>query len=77
MNQVKILTATNPEILETNVNEELKRLNLIEGLQIVDIKYSCSGSIFTAMIEFNQVEKKILFEQDIANTEKIVKLEEK
>ena len=76
MNQVKILTSTNPEVLETNVNEELRRLNLIDGLQIVDIKYSCSGSMFTAMIEFNQVEKKILFEQDIADTEKIVNLNE-
>ena len=76
MNQVKILTATNPEVLETSVNEELKRLNMIDGLNISDIKYSCSGSIFTAMIEFNQVEKKILFEQDIADTDKIINLKE-
>lgn len=76
MKQVKILTSTNPEVLETEVNEELKRLNLIEGIDIEDIKYSNSGNTYTAMIEYKQVEKKILFEQDIADTGKIVNLKE-
>jgi len=76
MNQIKILTSTNPEVLETEVNEELKRLNVIDGINIVDIKYSCSGSMFTAMIEYKQIEKKILFEQDIADTDKVVNLNE-
>jgi hypothetical protein len=63
-------------VLETEINEELKRLNLIDGIDIEDIKYSNSGSIYTAMIEYKQTEKKILFEQDIADTDKIVNLKE-
>ena len=74
MKQVRILTATNPEVLEQNVNEELKGLNLIDGISIVDIKYSCSSTVFTALIEYTQVEKKILFEQDIADTDKVINI---
>lgn len=76
MKQVKLVTSTDPLVLETEINEELKRLNLIDGIDIEDIKYSNSGSIYTAMIEYKQTEKKILFEQDIADTDKIVNLKE-
>ena len=76
MRQVKILVATNPDILEEDLNEELKRLNSVEGLTILDIKYTNSNSQFTAMIEFKQEEKKILFEQDIAETDKLINLKE-
>lgn len=76
MRQVKILTATNPEVLERDVNEELKKLNVIDGISVVDIKYSYSGPIFTALIEYTQVEKITLFEQDIAETDKVINLKE-
>ena len=76
MNQVKILNATSAEQLENDLNEELRRLNVIDGISIVDIKYSCSGSIYTALIEYKQIEKKILFEQDITDTDKVVNLNE-
>ena len=76
MKQVKLVTSTDPLVLETEINEELKRLNLIDGIDIEDIKYSNSGSIYTAMIEYRQVEKKILFEQDVTDTDKLVNLKE-
>lgn len=80
MKQVEIFADTDYMYVTECVNKELKRLDLIDGVEIEDIKYSVAGvapsCVFTAMIIHKRTEKKILFEQDIADTDKIVNLKE-
>ena len=77
MKQVKLIQEDSLKGLEEALNNEYKRLSSIYGINILETKFIQSGASFSALIEYEQIEKKILFEQDIIDTDKIVKLEEK
>lgn len=65
MKQVRLVQANTLTELETSINEELKRLSSIDGINILGTNIVQSGASFGALIEYEQKEKIKLFEQEL------------